>query len=76
MSKEKVYFTPFSDGYGIVGYYYHCLNCGYDGRFSDGCGNCSNEWPDIDQDDWYDNERKKPKDERAWNLAKKIDTKD
>ena len=64
----NVIFSPFCDDVGCVGYYYKCLKCGHEGKFSDSCDKCSNEWPDIDQDDWYDREMKKPVNRRAWNL--------
>lgn len=64
---EKVIFTPFNDGYGIVGYYYDCLVCGHHGMFEDQCKNCGNSFTDIDQDEWYSAELEKPLSERAWN---------
>ena len=63
------YWLPFSDGYGIVGWNWKC-DCGRIetlvlGGFICQCGI---EMPDIDVDDWYDNEMEKSVNARVWNL--------
>ena len=62
---ESWYFTPFSDGEGVVGYYFHC-GCGHTQLFTQDCDRCGFEI-DVDADDWYDAEILKPINLRAWN---------
>jgi hypothetical protein len=66
---EKLNYEPFNDGYGIVGYFWNC-DCGRVMKFVSGgevceCGFVIPEEPDPD--DWYEEQLKKPIEERDWN---------
>ena len=50
-------YTPFCDGYGIVGWHYNCPKCKHETRFSDseqGCEDCGYSEDYVDPDEWYD----------------------
>ena len=65
----KLNYYPVNDGYGIEGFNWRC-DCGKVLWFpspGDICSNCDFQLPDIDPDDWYDQQMSKPKEERDWN---------
>ncbi len=65
------YYIPINDGSGTVGYIYVCPKCKHKTHFTnceDGCEKCKHSEPYVCGDDWYDEEIKKPKEMRAWNV--------
>jgi len=66
----KGLYSPFNDGYGIVGYHYLCPDCRHVSRFTnceDGCEKCGFAEEYVDPDEWYEEQMKLPVKERAWN---------
>ena len=66
----KGYYLPFCDEVGMVGYNYICPECDNENILTncdEGCENCNFSETYTDADQWYEEEMKKPKKERAWN---------
>lgn len=65
----KLNYVPFNDGYGIVGYHWQC-KCGETIQFVSGGEVCTCGFviPEVDPDDWYDEQMLKPVEERDWNI--------
>jgi len=67
----KGQYSPFNDGFGIVGYGYVCPKCKHETLFTDceqDCKNCGFSEKYEDPDDWYEGEMAKPVEQRAWNV--------
>ncbi len=62
------YWTPVNDYGGIIGYTWICVCKRETFLLHEGeCPHCDKPLPDIDPNDWYQEEMKKPTKEKAWN---------